>query len=462
MRKAPQDVAALEARWDEPTSQALAHLKMIHRHDDGVVTFHRMANGRFENLFGVRAQHLSQVFQDVCPKIESDAFISLNAYWHPNTNQHYLPAAQCRQPNRLRYLCACYADLDFYKLNLTYGQVIGAVVDYQDEGIIPPVSIVVRSGRGLWLVWLLHDETNRDVAPRAWPEKLRRYKRIQQEFHCRLTHLGADAKDALRVTRVPGSIHRSTGIRVRYTVQLDGAGHRYSYSIDELATYLCITEEGPRQGISPRSVSGRSRGPRALTEYRMRDFLTLAELRGGGFDEGCRNHAAMYYAWLLKCNRVPIDQALRRVTELGTRCRPPLSHSECAGAIKSGYNRTWTSNIRKTGGHPGPPSIKFRTVADWLDITPDESKHLIKYPPAARFLQPEPAELRRSRQQARQERWAAIRKIVSENGTVPSLREMQHFLKTAGHSVSQVTVMNDFKALGLESQSAPPPRLRAL
>ena len=78
------------AQGDESTFPTLAHLEMIHRHPDGVVTFHRKQDDRFENLFGVRAQYLPQVFRDICADIESDAFMSINAYWHPSTNQRFL------------------------------------------------------------------------------------------------------------------------------------------------------------------------------------------------------------------------------------------------------------------------------------------------------------------------------------------------------------------------------------
>ena len=37
------------------------------------------------------------------------------------------------------------------------GKAIGAVIDAQDQGLIPPASVITRSGRGIWLLWLLQD-----------------------------------------------------------------------------------------------------------------------------------------------------------------------------------------------------------------------------------------------------------------------------------------------------------------
>src|SRR5215469_15919193 len=133
----------------------------------------------------------------------------------------------------LRYLCACFADLDFYKHGLSYGQAIGTIIDHQDAGLIPPVSVVIRSGRGMWLVWLLHDSRNAKLPPRAWREKQQQYQRVQGKIHRCLARLGSDAHDAMRITRVPGSIHSGASERVRFFVQADDAGCCYSYTLDE-------------------------------------------------------------------------------------------------------------------------------------------------------------------------------------------------------------------------------------
>ena len=65
-------------------------------------------------------------------------------------------------------------------------------------------------------------------------------------------------------------------------------------------------------------------------------------------------------------------------------CRPPLLPAECRDAVKSGYKRNWTGRIATTRKH-ALPSIRYQTVSDWLDITPQEAERLTKYPPASRF-----------------------------------------------------------------------------
>lgn len=282
----------------EQKDAAIAVIEAIHRHSDGVITFHRKVAGKFENLFGIRSEYLRRMWPTFVAKLNSDVFMSLNAYFDPESQPHYLSAIRCRKPGRLQYLCACFADLDCYKVGLTPDQPIGTIIDFQDAGLIPPASIQVKSGRGIWLLWLLRDRRDPAIAPRAWQEKQREYHRLQRRIHECLAHLGADAQDPLRIARVPGSFHSIAGVQVSYLVQTDDASNLYTYTLDELGDRLGIqSAETLLLGLpeaSERSVQGRSRGPRALTEYRMRDFAKLIELRGGGVDEGCRNRAATY------------------------------------------------------------------------------------------------------------------------------------------------------------------------
>jgi hypothetical protein len=162
----------------------------------------------------------------------------------------------------------------------------------------------------------------------------------------------------------------------------------------------------------------------------------------------------LYYAWLLKCMKVTKEEALARVSKMGRACRPPLLPAECRDAVKSGYKRNWTGRIATTGKH-ALPSIRYQTVSDWLDITPQEAERLTKYPPASRFcLQERKLDPPRTGKRTMESRRAAICRIVAERAGVPSLREMAQLLTAEGYLVSQVTVGKDYKALGLQSNRA--------
>jgi hypothetical protein len=77
--------------------------------------------------------------------------------------------------DRLRYINTCYVDIDFDKLGLDGGTVIGRIVNLQDSGQLPHASMIVRSGHGIWLLWLIHDVEAEDISQQAFPDKLELY-----------------------------------------------------------------------------------------------------------------------------------------------------------------------------------------------------------------------------------------------------------------------------------------------
>jgi len=46
--------------------------------------------------------------------------------------------------------------MDCHKLGIDTGTAIGSIIRAQDDGIIPPASVLIRSGRGVWAIWLLN------------------------------------------------------------------------------------------------------------------------------------------------------------------------------------------------------------------------------------------------------------------------------------------------------------------
>jgi hypothetical protein len=406
------------------------------------------------------------MFPEFRAQLEANAFFSLNAFWTWEKNKHYLSAAQIRHRTNLRYLCVCYTDLDFYHQGRSFGELLGMIVDLQDRGVIPPASVIVRSGRGMWLLWILHDSKNPSCPPRAFPEKQLLYIRIQRAIYERLAQLGADAgaTDSMRLARVPGSWHTVAAQRTKYWIQVDKAGKSHSYTMEELSQHF---------GVEPRRLhkketeafieaekgknENRKRGPTALTAYRLRDFLKLWELRRG-FHKGCRNHAALLYAWILKCSKVPKDEALNRVSIMGLECRPPLSPSACIAAVKSAYSRQWKSGILKADGTTAPvAAIAWQTIGDWLKVTPQEAEQLEKVPPARQFILQEPtlgagSSPGATRTLVKQQRQTIIGKLVTELGQIPPERKMTDLLKARGFDVSNITVHKDYRDLGLRSE----------
>jgi hypothetical protein len=177
------------------------------------------------------------------------------------------------------------------------------------------------------------------------------------------------------------------------------------------------------------------------------DFQTLRRLRGT-FRQGLRNNAVFYYSRLLVSTGKPIESATLDVSELNATFRPPLRRAEVDTAVKSAYTRRY----RK---------LYDQTIADLLDITPDEATHLQCKTFATRFQRDEDvplpkrgrAEMDGARIASRQ---AVIRQLISEShGHIPSTRQMADALRKRGIAVGHVTVAKDYAQLGLGASRKP-------
>ncbi len=437
----------------EPAGPDWQPIRAIHRHSDGVITFHRKnAAGEFENLFGISSKYLESMFPEIAEQLETDSYFSINAFFSPEKGRHYIAAAQARQPSKLRYLCAAFADVDSHKLGLDFGTAFGMILSAQEKGEILPASIIVRSGRGLWLFWLLSDHRNPELPCRAFPEKVRVYVDVNRVIGERLAAVGADpvARDALRLVRIAGSKNpRAKSVpeylRVKYWIQCGAQGKPAVYTLDRLAEFfganLPKLDSPSKQALlEARRASGdRLRGHAQLNARRLREFNLLLAYRGG-FDEGNRNHAALIYAWLLRRSGLDRDAVTAHVERFAGTCRPQLDMSARRDAIRTAFSRT----IRR---------LCDQTIADWLDITPTESTMLERLPAASRFGMVKVGAPQVPSVNADQRR-RLIAQLVTEFGVL-SCRAMANLLSQRGCPVSQMSVCTDYRALGLSKERKP-------
>ena len=293
----------------------------LHRDPNGYIGFVRKPdpghapldkNGRpkaWENLFSIRADELRAMFPAFAEWLAQDSYFTVCSYYKPAPYRNPttgLPDVW-RKEKYLSKLTACYVDIDCGRPE---SEEPGAALDWRraqyeagvlaDTGVIPQPSIMARSGRGVYLFWLLKDEKDPAKPPHAWPEKLQLYKLCNRALNSRIrTHaLPADrvAIDAARVLRVPGSIHRMTGRRVEYIVQLDRTGRGFVYTLPELAFFLELpspagelppatrSQARPAQYRlvkKPGSAPLRSIGALKRNALRAQDLLTIEAWRGG-------------------------------------------------------------------------------------------------------------------------------------------------------------------------------------
>lgn len=447
-----------EAWEPETDGPDLAPIRAIHRADDGYIALTRHVTGQdgnraWEEMGMVKAGDLHGMFPSIRDFIMEDSYFSANAMYQPRRNaKSRYPGLQPprRKKENLRYLNACYADVDCHTIGLTDVDAIAEILRMQDGGTLPPASIITRSGRGVWAFWLLRDERAEDDSPqRAFPDKQLEYYRIQATLHERLKHLGADPvtrTDGARVTRIPGSINTKSDRRVGFWIQADVNGKGYVYRLSELAEMLRLPEPPPKPEITQEAWRERDtppdkakkRGYVAMYMSRLRQLDTLETIRGG-MQDGTRGCFLWIYAHCMA--RLGRDDAQIKDTlhQLAERCQPPAGNEQIKAALLS---------ARTT------KRFKDATIAHRLKITRREAEALDTWKAAVDY-ENEPPILEKPKTIMRRHRRVRLQELVDnwqrEHRPAPTLREIADLLAGEGIEGSHVTIRRDLEALGVST-----------
>ncbi|WP_433985243.1 hypothetical protein RBB78_24880 (plasmid) [Tunturiibacter empetritectus] len=289
------------------------------------------------------------MFPEFREQLLKDSFVSINAAHRMARRSSGRLGKPDHNTSNLRYLCACYCDIDCYKIGISRETVLQFVGDRVSDGELPAPSAIVRSGQGLWLFWLLHDEADSSRAHLgAYPDNprnhLQLYARINREIGRRLAELGADpvATDAARYVRVPGSFRNDVEEEILWQWEDPSGETALSYSLLDLGERLGVNKSTPRKTVAQKGEVGkyplRRRGFLAANINKLTAFQTLRELRGG-FAEGKRSIAAFIFAVSLKWAGRSRTEAIGELEEFGRVCRPPFPRTECHSAVKSAYKK---------------------------------------------------------------------------------------------------------------------------
>lgn len=446
--------------FSEPGAPDFHPILELHRGHDGYVSFGRKVGDQaeWENLFSIKASKLESYFPQLLPTFESDSYYSINGMYradrgispHARELGLQLPRARC-DGTSVRWITSCFADIDCHKLGIDLGTALGTVVSAQDAGIIPPASMLSRSGRGLWVFWFLRSDED-DGPLRAWPEKIRTWANIQCEVTRLFARIGSDAgaRDAARVTRIPGSINPKSGNRVAYWIQAAPNGKPYVYALPELADALNVKIPTRHRDLTAMdamlSLRGR-KGQRGRWVKARRNFELLWELRGR-FAEGTRNNAVFVYASILRSQKLDENVVWSECTRLFSAGiadgKNPFTFVDLKAALEKAIGFRF-------GG------VKNQTIADKLDVTPEEAAVLDNWPPASRFntgvTEEEADQLSRSDTQQRR-RGLLLTKLAelkADGVTVPPLRDLADWLSDQGLPTSAATVTADLKALNIKN-----------
>ncbi len=314
---------------------------------------------------------------------ERDTWISQAEFIKPNRRVVYL----------LR-LNLCFVDLDTYKTDWAgtppeslSNRVRGYCLD---EGI-PSPSLILYSGRGLQVKWLLERPLPRAALPR--------WNAVQKQLVAVLALFGADpgARDASRLLRLVDTVNTRSGERVRVLWVNDQAGEVKHYNFEYLAeTILPLARETVRDErkvkterrltVIPGNKTGNLRAfsGRQLAWDRLEDLRTLAKLRGWikhGVPHGYRSK---YIHWclnfLLLSGAVHSSQLFQEAQALVREVCPDFS-KEVRSVLSTLYRKAQAYEAGEKiefGGKEYPPLYTPRnsTLRELFDIQEAETPYL--------------------------------------------------------------------------------------
>ena len=316
---------------------------------------------------------------------ERDTWISQAEFVKPNRRVVYL----------LR-LNLCFVDLDTYKTHwagVPPESLSNRVQGYcLDEGI-PSPSLILYSGRGLQVKWLLERPLPRAALPR--------WNAVQKQLVASLTPFGADpgARDASRLLRLVDTVNTRSGERVRVLWVNDREGEVKHYHFEYLAeTLLPLARETVREErkakeerrarliVIPGGKTGnlRSFSGRQLAWDRLEDLRTLARLRGWmerGIPHGYRSK---YVHWclnfLLLSGAVHSSQLFQEAQALVREVCPDFG-KEVRSILSTLYRKAQAYEAGEKvefGGREYPPLYTPRnsTLRELFDIQEAETPHL--------------------------------------------------------------------------------------
>lgn len=437
----------------------------IERQQDGYVSFCRKINDDHQDLAGIKITELRQHFPQIQRWLLRDAYFSVNASWRaaPYINKRTgLPSAWRQEKRDLRYLNACYCDLDCYKANLKWSQGVQLVMQAQDDNIIPPASIIGRSGRGVYLLWLLTSE-RLGAQQRAFPQEIALYKQINKAIISNLDEyrpeLSIDkvAFDASRILRIPGSVHTKADAKVIFMVQVVQGGRVPTYTLGQLAQRFEIPVMPPpsspseiylRPIKSRGSAPARRKGKIATGNYRLSDLLTLAQHRGG-FKQGKRWKSISNACYFAKAAGYTLRDIEKQARKLAKKCQPPYPSDKNDTPISEIVKAIW---VRYT------PRFNNDYLARFFDVTPELADeldlHSIIPAKVARERAKEPSQQAQDRTQRRK----IIKQIICKQpGNIPSLRKLKARLEHKDLSASVATIKKDFDSILIELKSVQKP-----
>lgn len=312
----------------------------------------------------------------------------------------WLSQGEFSRPNRrivnLTRMGMCFLDLDTYKSpahNWPRQQILSTIHDLCRSVGIPSPSLIIFSGQGYQVKWLLNS-----YLPR---EALVRWNIVQERLLDLFDSLGADpsAKDAARILRLVGTTNMKSGKKVE-VVYVNGRTVDTANTVDfeMLAQTLLPLDrqrksvkpdaeaKAPLQVVSPGSSPAHSKiikgiNTRVLAWDRLHDLRQLAQIRGG-IGEGMRNSYLLVVACQMALSGLIYPQNFKsevRALQAEISKDPKwLRDRDLLGSLQARVDAHHRKEKIEFNGKLTTPIYTYRTstIINLLKITGDEQQQL--------------------------------------------------------------------------------------
>ena len=331
-------VLALKQKDEKELSQSVKYINTVHGNSEGWITKAKISSEGYKQWHYKHMQLVGLKFN------EDNVYITLNTFYKTYRRIEYL-----------KELKALFIDLDTYKTGFTKEQILMNLNENYFGKNIPIPNLIIDSGRGLYLIWLI-----KKVPSMALPL----WKAAEEYFYKTLKEFGADrqALDETRILRVPGSINSKSKTVVSILDEYD-----YIYDLREIQNgFLPELKPYEKKKGRPSKINFIFR-ERSLYFGRIQDIIKLCELREYDL-KGHRELILFLYRYYLCSFSEDVQKALDDVIELNNRFRQPLRENEAIRATRSA-ERCYLDKSKQY-------KYKNDTLIELLEITEEEQKYM--------------------------------------------------------------------------------------
>lgn len=313
---------------------------------------------------------------------ESEFYCSVNSLYCPgrHTAKH------------IKTLNALFVDLDYYNIpelrTLTPIEVFNKI---KSEVDFPTESLVISSGAGLYIIWLLETTFATDLSKKYWCK-------IEQLLIDKFKPYGADTKvkDPARVLRIPGTRNSKNSSIVQIISAKNTFEAPIRYELSDFSNFF-IEDFKPKHKKESKIVKKTTKEKKifqfknllTLNFTRTADIEKLIALRTGQKQEGHREYLLFLYRLHLLYGNSDIEHSLTMTLALNNQLYDPLDENEvitktkyaieCAAIYKrllSKYTPESGTKLNDYLYHGGCYIYKNSAIINILGITEQEQLHM--------------------------------------------------------------------------------------